>query len=202
MKLLAMIPPPLRSAVELVLTLAVAVAIALAAQAYVVKPYRVPTESMVPTLEPGDRVLADRLTLRFRDPKRGDVVVFHPPACPDAISKSGVCDTPIISKRTGTSDQTFIKRVIGLPGEKIFSRSGKVFVQKPGKPAVALNEPYTHGQETNIPIPITVPKGYYYMMGDNRGNSEDSRAWGPERRRDILGIARVRYWPVDRIGLL
>ena len=202
MKLLAMIPPPLRSVVELVLTLVVAVAIALAAQAYVVKPYRVPTASMVPTLEPGDRVLADRMTLRFRDPERGDIVVFHPPACPDAISNNGVCDTNLISKRTGVSDQTFIKRVIGLPGERVFSRNGKVYIQKPNGEPVPLSEPYVNGQETNIPTPVTVPKGYYYMLGDNRGDSEDSRVWGPEPREEILGIARVRYWPVDRIGIL
>jgi signal peptidase I len=202
MKLLAMIPPPLRSVVELVLTLVVAVAIALAAQAYVVKPYRVPTASMVPTLEPGDRVLADRMTLRFRDPERGDIVVFHPPACPDPISNNGVCDTNLISKRTGVSDQTFIKRVIGLPGERVFSRNGKVYIQKPNGEPVPLSEPYVNGQETNIPTPVTVPKGYYYMLGDNRGDSEDSRVWGPEPREDILGIARVRYWPVDRIGIL
>jgi signal peptidase I len=89
-----------------------------------------------------------------------------------------------------------------LPGEKVFSRGGRVYIQKPGGKAVALKEPYVHGQETNIPTPITIPKGYYYMLGDNRGDSEDSRVWGPEPRNDILGIARVRYWPIDRIGLL
>jgi signal peptidase I len=202
-KFLAMIPAPLRSVLELALTLAVAVAIALAAQAYVIKPYRVPTQSMVPTLEPGDRVLADRLTLRFRDPQRGDIVVFHPPSCPPAIEQNGVCDTPLISKRTGTSSETFIKRVIGLPGETLFSRNGVVYVLKPGaQTAVALKEPYVHGQRTDIPGRFHVPPGYYFMMGDNRTNSQDSRVWGPEAKKDILGIARVRYWPLDRLGIL
>jgi len=202
MKVLTMIPAPLRSAAELVLTLAVAVAIALAAQAYVIKPYRVPTESMVPTLEPGDRVLADRLTLRFRDPHRDEIVVFHPPSCPEVISKNGVCDTPLLSKRNGTSDQTFIKRVIGLPGDTLYSKNGRVWIKPQNGTAFQLKEPYLHGQETNIPGRVTVPKAYYFMLGDNRTNSEDSRVWGPEARKDIIGIARMRYWPIDRIGLL
>jgi len=141
MRALDSIPAPIRSIVELVLTLAVAIALALAAQAYVVKPYRVPSESMVPTLLPGDRVLADRLTLRFRDPERGEIVVFHPPVCKPASTSGGVCSTPDTSQRTGFSDQTFIKRVIGLPGETVWSQNGKIWVQDAGKPKFSLDEP-------------------------------------------------------------
>ncbi len=202
MRMLDSIPAPLRSILELVLTLAVAVGLALAAQAFLVKPYRVPTPSMVPTLLPGDRVLADRLTLRFRSPHRGEIVVFHPPACGVTNSSEGVCSTPDRSKRTGYSDQTFIKRVIGLPGETLFSRNGHVWVQDPGQPAKPLNEPYVHGEPTSIVGKIVVPKGYYFLMGDHRENSDDSRVWGAEPQGEILGIARVRYWPLDRLGLL
>src|SRR3954454_23655675 len=113
MKVLTMIPAPLRSAAELVLTLAVAVAIALAAQAYVIKPYRVPTGSMIPTLEPGDRVLADRVSVRISSPGRGDIVVFHPPSCRQPyVSPDEVCTVPTLSARTGdTAGTTFIKRI-------------------------------------------------------------------------------------------
>ncbi len=202
MRLFDSIPAPVRSIVELVLTLAVAVGLALAAQAFLVKPYRVPTPSMVPTLEPGDRVLADRLTLRFRSPHRGEIVVFHPPACGPTNSSEGVCSTPDMAKRTGYSDQTFIKRVIGLPGETIFSKNGHVWVQDPGHPAQKLNEPYVHGEPTSIAGRIVVPKGYYFLMGDHRENTDDSRVWGAEPQGEILGIARVRYWPLDRLGTL
>jgi signal peptidase I len=78
---IALLPPPLRAIAEIVLTLVVAAAIAFFAQAYIVKPYRVPTGSMIPTLQPGDRVIADRLSLDFGDPARGEIVVFHPPIC-------------------------------------------------------------------------------------------------------------------------
>jgi signal peptidase I len=202
MRALQVIPSPLRSIIELVLTLAVAVALALAAQAFVVKPYRVPTPSMVPTLEPGDRVLADRLTLRFRAPHRGEIVVFHPPTCDAGNTSGGVCTTPNPNKRTGYSDQTFIKRVIGLPGETLFSRNGHVWVRSPGQPAHMLNEPYVHGEPTSIVGKIIVPQGSYFLMGDHRENSDDSRVWGPEPRSEIIGIARIRYWPLDRIGVL
>ena len=195
------VPTPLRTVLELVLTLAVAVGIALLAQAFVVKPYQVPTESMVPTLLPGDRVLADRVTTRFRDPQRSEILVFHPPACPDAISRDGVCDTPILDRRTGLSSETFIKRVIGLPGETLFTRNGRVWVKPPDGQAHVLTEPYVNGP-TTIVGRVTVPKGYYFMMGDNREHSEDSRIWGPEPADGIIGIARVRYWPLDRIGLI
>jgi len=135
MRALDSIPAPIRSIVELVLTLVVAIALALAAQAYVVKPYRVPSESMVPTLLPGDRVLADRLTLRFRDPERGEIVVFHPPVCKPASTSGGVCSTPDLSQRTGYSDQTFIKRVIGLPGDTVEVRCNVVYVNGKAVPS-------------------------------------------------------------------
>jgi signal peptidase I len=202
MGFLSMIPAPLRGVVELLLTVVVAIAIALAAQAWVVKPYRVPTTSMVPTLEPGDRVLADRLTLRFRDPERYEIVVFHPPACTPEFTQQGICSVPDRSKRTGPSSETFIKRVIGLPGETVSARNGHVFITSPGGVTTRLAEPYLADDVTTVMRdgPVKVPPGFYFMMGDNRGDSEDSRAWGVEPREDILGIARIRYWPIDRLG--
>ena len=92
--------------------------------------------------------------------------------------------------------------MIGLPGDTLFSRNGHVWVQPPGKPATQLREPYVHGEPTSIAGKIQVPKGYYFMMGDHRENSDDSRVWGAEPRDEILGIARFRYWPLDRLGTL
>jgi signal peptidase I len=196
-------PGPVRSVVETVLTLAVAVGIAIFAQAFVVKPYRVPTGSMLPTLKPGDRVLADRLSIRFSKPHRGEIVVFHPPSCrPPFAGQDNVCTVSDPTRRDGASSTTFIKRVIGLPGDILFARRGHVFVQPPGKKAFRLSEPYTHGAPTADLGRIRIPSGQYFMMGDNRTNSDDSRMWGTEPGDDIIGVARARYWPLARIGIL
>ncbi|HEY0386904.1 MAG TPA: signal peptidase I [Gaiellales bacterium] len=199
---IAMLPAPLRAAVEIVLTLAIAAGIAYLAQAYVVKPYRVPTGSMIPTLKPGDRVIADRISLDFSDPSRGEIVVFHPPVCSGANNVSGACTTPNLSLRTGASTVTFIKRVIGLPGETIWAKNNHVWVQDRGGQPVRLNEPYLHGGVTPRFPKTVIPSRCYFMMGDNRQSSDDSRTWGCEPRGDILGVARVRYWPLGRLGLL
>ena len=199
---IALLPHPLRAVAEIVLTLVVAAAIAFIAQAYIVKPYRVPTGSMIPTLQPGDRVIADRLTLDFRDPARGEIIVFHPPICRGDHNSEGACDTNDLSLRAGASSQTFIKRVIGLPGETIWARHGSVWVKSPGQRVHRLSEPYLHGRRTASFPHTVIPQKCYFMMGDNRGQSDDSRMWGCEPRGDMIGIARVRYWPLDRIGLL
>jgi signal peptidase I len=199
---IAVLPAPIRSAVEIALTLVMAILIAYLVQAFVVKPYRVPSASMSPTLKPGDRLIADRLSLEFRDPARGEIVVFHPPNCVADQSKNGVCAVPDRTRRVGASSETFVKRVIGLPGELIWAKGGHVWVKAAGKRAVRLPETYLHGVRTVRFAKTLIPAGCYFMMGDNRGNSDDSRTWGCEPRSDILGIARVRYWPVDRIGIL
>jgi signal peptidase I len=197
-----LIPPPFRAIVELVLTLLVAGVLAYLAQAYVVKPYRVPTESMAPTLQPADRIIADRISLSFRDPHRGEIVVFHPPVCKQGLNFGGACTTSDLTKRTGASGETFIKRVVGLPGERVWGKNGHVWIQSPGQPAMRLTEDYLNGRQTTDFPPVKIPKDCYFMMGDNRPHSDDSRQWGCEPRGDILGVARVRYWPLDRIGVL
>jgi signal peptidase I len=197
------LPTPVRTVIDTVITLAVAVAIAWLGQAFVVKPYRVPTPSMVPTLEPGDRVLADRLSLDFSSPGRGEIIVFHPPHCKAGHNDStGVCTSPQLGLRQGLAGTTFVKRVIGLPGETVWEKNGHVWVKDKGKKPVELNEPYTHGQPTDNLPRQTIPSGYYLMLGDNRRVSEDSRIWGLEPRDGMIGIARVRYWPLGRLGIL
>ena len=206
MGVFASMPKGVRTVLETAITLAVALAIAWLAQAFVIKPYRVPTPSMVPTLEPGDRVLADRLSLDFGDPHRGQIVVFHPPHCIAGHSDGmGVCTTPDLGLRDGLAGTTFIKRVIGLPGETVWSQGGKIWVQDPGKPKFSLDEPYVRAHQAVAGRALqrtTIPKGYYLLMGDNRGISDDSRDWGLEPRGGIIGVARARYWPIRRIGTL
>jgi signal peptidase I len=191
-------PPPKRSGanpfVELLIILAVAFGLAYVVQAWVVKPYRIPTGSMEPTLDVGDRVLVNRLVYRFHGPHRGDIIVFHPP---------GHGDTAVNGARTQAS-VTYIKRVIGLPGETLQITRGIVTICKPaGQNCHALREPYTQGAAKAPRYgPFTVPKDDYFVMGDNRDDSLDSRYWGPLPRRNIIGEAFLIYWPPDRIGLL
>jgi len=206
MGLFASMPKGVRTVVETAVTLAIALAIAWLAQAFVIKPYRVPTPSMVPTLLPGDRVLADRLTLDFGTPHRFQIVVFHPPHCTAPNSDGmGVCTSPDRTFRDGLAGTTFIKRVIGLPGETLWSQDGKIWVQDAGKPKFSLDEPYVndHQEVAGRALQrVEIPKGYYLLMGDNRGISDDSRDWGLEPRDGIIGVARARYWPIRRIGSL
>lgn len=189
------------SLIELVSIVAIALLLALGIQAFLVKPFRIPSESMVPTLTVGQRVLADRVSYRFGDPDRGDIVVFKPPAGADG-GQCGVDHPPEQPCPRATeqrSDTNFIKRVVGLPGDRLKVVGGRVFIN--GK---QLDEPYIRPDEScgicNLPEEITVPRGQYFMMGDNRGESEDSRSWGPVRKDWIIGQAFFTYWPPKRIG--
>ena len=193
------------SLVELVLIVAVALGLALGIQAFLVKPYRIPSESMVPTLQVGQRVLVNRIGARFTDPKVGDIVVFHPPAGAEQDNTCGsgqppagqACDKPTAER----ADVNFIKRVVAGPGDKLRIVNGKVVLN--GKP---LNEPYAEpcggGEGCEFPTEITIPADHYFMMGDNRGSSDDSRFWGPVPEKWIIGEAFATYWPPKRIGLL
>jgi signal peptidase I len=191
--------------IELVLTIAVAVGLALLIQALIVKPYRIPSGSMLPTLHIGQRVLANRL---IDHPSVGDVVVFHPPAgadpqpaiCgrPDQGGSSGqACDVPTPQQ----SSQTFIKRVVAGPGDRISIVNGHVI--RNGKQQKDSYIAACDGaQGCNFPKTIVVPPGDYFMMGDNRGESDDSRFWGPVPDKWVIGVAFFTYWPPDRIGFL
>ena len=189
-----------RRVVEWIVTLAVAVAIVLLVKAWVVNPYRIPSPSMEPTLhcarpEPGcegghpDRVLANRFIYHFRDPRRGEIVVFHSPPAAAAMCTGGI----------------FVKRVIGLPGDVWAERRGFTYVD--GK---RLSEPYVQTDRRDsdtktlqdIPPAGTmqrIPKGMYLMEGDNRAHSCDSRVWGLVPRSAIIGKVFLTYWPLGRI---
>jgi signal peptidase I len=187
------LPRPWRIAIDWIVTIAGAIAIVLAIKAWVINPYRIPSSSMEPTLHcaggPGcearlsDRVLANRFIYHFRSPRRGEIVVFKTP--------------PAAQQRCGAGG-TFVKRLIGLPGDRWAERNGYVYIN--GK---RLNEPYikperrdseTHEQQT-------IPKGMFFMMGDNRSSSCDSRVWGTVPRKNLIGEVFATYWPPNRISI-
>ncbi len=189
---------------EIVLIIAVALGLALGIQAFLVKPYRIPSESMVPTLIVGQRVLVNRIGNRFGDPQIGDVTVFHPPSGAENANECGAphaddqpCPTPTPTK----ADVNFIKRIVAGPGDTLAIVDGHAV--RNGK---RQREPFIQacgeGEECNFPKAIKIPPGHYFMMGDNRGASDDSRFWGPVPREWIIGNAFSTYWPPKRIGLL
>jgi signal peptidase I len=198
------------SAVELVVIVATALGLALAIQAFIVKPYQIPSGSMLPTLHIGQRVLVNRVGTHFSSPHVGDIVVFHPPknytagcANPNEGQNDAGQDAsrPCGVPQKVESSETFIKRLVGLPGDRISIRNGHVIRNGVPEPDSYI-VPCDDAAACDFPGTITVPKGYYYMMGDNRPDSEDSRFWGPVPKAWIIGKAFFTYWPPDRIGFL
>ncbi len=144
---------------------------------FVFEAFYIPSKSMVPTLEVGDRVLVNKFIYDFTQPKRGQVVVFKNPENPNA--------------------DPLIKRIVGLPGDTIRLRDGKLYVN-----GVLQREPYVN-KATPDPIPYgpkKVPPGHVFVMGDNRGDSEDSRYFGAIPESSIEGEAFLRFWPPGRVG--
>ena len=192
------LPHGLRVTIDWVVTIVGAIAIVLAIKAWVVNPYRIPSSSMEPTLhcaKPAngcearfsDRVLANRFIYRFRDPKRGEIIVFETP--------------PAARIRCGAGG-TFVKRLIGLPGDVLELRSegGLSYVYINGK---KLDEPYIgkNRRDSRGPETFNVPQGQYFMMGDNRSQSCDSREWGTVPRKNLIGKVFATYWPPNRISV-
>jgi signal peptidase I len=176
-----------------------AVLIVLVVKAYVVNPYRIPSSSMEPTLHCArpaagcearfsDRVLANRFIYHLRDPRRGEIVVFKTP--PEARQRCG-------------AGGTFVKRIIGLPGEtievKLVRGDGVVYIN--GR---RLQEPYVRPdrrEQSAVTPPTSIPPNSYFMMGDNRAQSCDSRVWGSVPRKNLIGKVFATYWPPNRISL-
>lgn len=177
---------------DLVLPIAVAITLALLIQAAIAKPYEIPTESMDPTIRPGDRVIANRLIYHFRDISRGDIVVFHPTDVARQECEPG-----------STSSTPFVKRVIGLPGDQVQLLAGTSDVRVNGAvfavPAADINDPPRPDHET-----FTVPAGKIFVLGDNRRHSCDSHLWPdpyvPLSR--VIGQAEVTYWPLRHVTFL
>jgi len=164
----------LRWILETVFMVVVAVLLAQGIKAFIVQPFVIPTGSMETTIMIGDRVLAEKITYHFREPEPGDVIVFNDP--------------------TARHPQ-LIKRIIAVGGQEIDIRDDHVYVD-----GELLDEPYVHGLPTTPgtePIPLTVPDGYVWVMGDNRPNSGDSRFIGPQPVSAVLGRAFTIYWPIE-----
>ena len=186
----------MKRVLEYAVVVAAAVLVAFAVQAWLVKPYRIPSESMLSTLRPGDRVLVNRAVYHLREPERGDVIVFQYPRDPDVV---------------------FIKRVVGVPGDVLRVVDGRLYVNGRKQP-----EPYVHrtaghidptvaqaavaGSTLHDPWslaePYTVPADEYFVMGDNRTDSDDSRDWGTVPRTAIVGEGLATYWPLSRLRAL
>ncbi len=195
------------SIVELVVIVLVAVGLALGIQAFIVKPYKIPSRSMEPTLEVGQRVLVDRIGMHFSEPKVGEILVFHPPKdaeqqvcgpAPHMVTPGGAaCDAP----EPEEASVNFIKRVVAGPGDTLYIKEGHAYVNGKREHDSYIT-PCGSSSECNFPTPIKIPAGHWFMMGDNRGESDDSRFWGPIPTGWIIGQAFLTYWPPDRIGSL
>jgi signal peptidase I len=194
------------SIVELVVIVLVALGLALAIQAWVVKPYRIPSGSMEPTLAVGQRVLVNRIGTHFGDPHVGEIAVFHPPegategrcGLGTRITPGGAaCSEPVRQE----ASVNFIKRIVAGPGDTIKIVEGHV-IRNGEREQDSYIRPCPGVSECNFPVPIKVPPGHWFMMGDNRGESDDSRFWGPVPTGWIIGGAFATYWPPDRIGIL
>jgi signal peptidase I len=168
-----------------------------------VKAYRVTSGSMEPTALIGQRILADHLHDAHWTPRIGNVIIFNPPAgaadnslreCAVPRQPGTACTTPI----AGTTGTSFVKRVVGLPGDTLSIVHGHVI--RNGRPEAEPFKGATCDEEICNLEPFVVPAGDYYVMGDNRGNSDDSRFWGPVPRAQIIGHVFGSYWPLSRFG--
>ena len=189
------IPKPWRTIVDWLVTIALAVVIVLAFQAEVAKPYRIPTSSMERTLhcaKPGDycegrfsdRVIANRLAYKFGDPERGQIVVFE---APERVQRCG----------SSYGGSTFVKRIIGLPDELVTERDGAIYIN--GERLIERYvDPSLRGHE-NGSWPRVAP-GHYFVLGDNRTHSCDSRTWGTVPRSSLIGPVVLTYWPPSRLS--
>lgn len=163
---------------EVLETVVWALVLAIVLRTFVIQAFWIPSTSMAPTLEPGDRVIVLKFwyMLPKIEPKRGQIVVFKYPVDPK---------------------RDFVKRMIGLPGDTLEVQEGRVFVN--GR---EIAEPYVVNADNFNMDPIEVPAGKYFCMGDNRPNSQDSRFWGFVPKKFLRGPAVFRYWPLSRMGLL
>ena len=171
---------------EILETLVLTLIVFLAIQLFVAQPYQIEQQSMENTLMPNQYLLVDKLTPRFDDYHRGDIVVFDPPA----------------GWARDASGTPFIKRVIGVAGDSIDIHDGHVFVN-----GAQLDEPYLYQGQPTIPSDPQnhtwkLKDGQLFVMGDHRANSQDSREFGPIQKSTVIGRAWVRYWPLDQFGLL
>ena len=168
---------------ENLLILAIALVLALLIRTYVAEPRFIPSDSMVPTLQVGDRLIVEKLSYQFHSPQTGDIVVFDPP---QQLQIQGF-----------TKDQAFIKRVIGESNQTVKIQNGKVYLNNQ-----PLQEPYIAEPPNYQWGPNQVPQDQLFVMGDNRNNSNDSHIWGFLPEQNVIGRAWFRFWPLSRIGYI
>ncbi|MBD2179032.1 signal peptidase I [Pseudanabaena sp. FACHB-1998] len=167
---------------ETIRIFAVALAIAIFLRAFIVEPRFIPSGSMEPTLQVGDRILVDKISQKWQAPQRGDILIFYPPKSPAIEDNS----------------KAYIKRLIGLEGDRIAVKNGKVY-----RNDHPLNESYIAEAPKYAMREVVVPNGYYWMMGDNRNHSNDSHIWGFLPKENVIGKATIRFFPFgDRLGAI
>lgn len=165
--------------VEAFKTIGLSIFLAIGIRSFVAEARYIPSGSMLPTLQINDRLIVDKISYDFQNPKRGDIVVFSPT---ETLKQQNFKDA-------------FIKRVIGLPGDKVEVKEGRVYINDQ-----PIQEKYIEDQPNYRFGPVTVPQDEYLVLGDNRNNSYDSHYWGFVPRKNIIGRAVVRFWPLNRVG--
>jgi signal peptidase I len=198
--------PPSRSqlAKEIPLLIGLAILIAFLVKTFVAQAFYIPSGSMIPQLNIGDRVVVSKLSYNLHDPRRGDIIVFDaPPGAPGAQPDNGDSGGLVrdIFEAIGVlqpSTEEYIKRVIALPGETVEARGGHVLIN-----GQELVEPYLPPSVITADFPpVVVPKDSLWVMGDNRTNSSDSRVFGPIKRDTVVGRAILRVWPFSSAAFL
>jgi signal peptidase I len=160
--------------------LVIALGLALIIRTFIAEPRFIPSDSMVPTLQVGDRLVIEKVSYRFHSPQTGDIIVFEPP--------------PQLQQFGYGKEQAFIKRVIALPQQIVMVHNGQVFVDNQ-----ALTEPYIFAPPGYEFGPYQVPEGQLFVMGDNRNNSNDSHIWGFLPQSNVIGRTLLRFWPLNRL---
>jgi signal peptidase I len=181
--------PRRRALIEWTAIIVIAVLVSFLMRTYAFQTFFIPSGSMEPTLQIGDRIIVNKLAVEWGTINVGDIVVFKAPPAEN-------CGEPVTD---------LVKRVIGVPGDSLKSQGNTIYLENVAqhRPWHALDETWTHTEPLGQPItPITLKANQYFMMGDNHSDSCDSRMWGPVPRSDIIGKAFVRIWPLSRIGFL
>lgn len=174
--------------IDIIETIVIALAIFVVVYLFLIQPHQIRGVSMDNTFHDKEYILTDKISYRFSSPERGDIIVFQAPK---------------------DREHDFIKRIIGLPGEKVKIQNGNVYIYNDKSPnGIKLSEPYiadpftSPGEYAKEGEQINLAENEFFVMGDNRPRSSDSRVWGPVRRDEIVGRAWVRYWPLNKIKFI